>query len=160
MSQVNSSATESLAEPEMSGLAVYIRLLKYLRNLKFPFFLSIIGFIIFAASQPTLAKMMEMIIEAIEQQNAEARWTLPLLAIGVFALRGVGHFMGTYYNGYVGATFIKNLKTEVFDHVSALPASFYDNQLQGKLLHRMNQRCQQDRGGCNRRLPRRSFEKV
>ncbi len=122
----------------IDGLTVYLRLLKYLKNLKLPFFISIIGFVIFAASQPALAKLMEMIIQAIEHQDADARWTFPLLALAVFAMRGVGHFLGTYYNGLVGASLIKDIKTETFFHISILPAEFYDQQLQGKLLHRIN----------------------
>jgi len=122
----------------MAGTEVYVRLLGYLKDLKLPFFISIIGFAIFAASQPTLAKLMELIIHAIESKDADARWTLPALAIGVFVIRGFGHFLGTYYNGYVGAKFVKNLKTETFDHISKLPAEFFDQNLQGKILHRIN----------------------
>lgn len=122
----------------MSGFQVYMRLLSYLKTLKLPFALSIIGFAIFAASQPALAKLMELIIHAIESKDSEARWTLPLLAMGVFAVRGVGHFLGTYYNGYVGAMFVKTLKKETFEHISKLPAEFFDQNLQGKILHRIN----------------------
>ena len=122
----------------MTSMEVYVRLLKYLKDLKLPFVISIIGFAIFAASQPALAKLMEMIISAIEAKDADARWTLPLLAVGVFVVRGFGHFLGTYYNGYVGAKFLKTLKTETFEHISQLPAEFFDQNLQGKILHRIN----------------------
>ena len=70
----------------------YLRLLSYLKPLQFHFALSIIGFAIFAASQPMLAKLMELIIEAIEVNNADARWTLPLYAVGIFLVRGIGWF--------------------------------------------------------------------
>ena len=125
-------------EQPMKGLDVYIRLLKYLKNLKFPFFISIVGFALFAASQPVLAKLMEMIIGAIESQDSSARWTLPMYAMGIFALRGLGHFLGTYYNGFVGATLIRNVKAEAFSHLSVLPATFFDQQVQGKILHKIN----------------------
>jgi len=125
-------------DQSLGSWEIYKRLLRYLKDLKLPFILSIIGFAIFAASQPTLAKLMEMIIAAIESKDADARWTLPLLAIGVFAIRGVGHFLGTYYNGYVGAKFLKTLKQETFEHISKLPAEFFDQNLQGKILHRIN----------------------
>ena len=88
------------SEKNENTLKTYLRLLKYLKGLIGAFSLSIVGFLLFAVSQPMLAKVMELIIEAIESKNADARWTLPALAVGVFLLRGVGIFLGTYFNEY------------------------------------------------------------
>ncbi len=113
-------------------------MLRYLKGLIGAFSLSIIGFLVFAASQPMLAKTMELIIEAIEAKNDQARWTLPAFAVGVFLLRGIGMFMGTYFNDYVGATVIKKVRLEIFDKLMVLPASYYDGITQGQLLHRLS----------------------
>jgi len=120
------------------SLKTYFRMLGYLRGLIGVFSLSIIGFLVFAASQPMLAKTMELIIEAIESKNDQARWTLPAFAVGVFLLRGIGMFMGTYFNDYVGATVIKKVRLEIFDKLMVLPASYYDGITQGQLLHRLS----------------------
>jgi subfamily B ATP-binding cassette protein MsbA len=119
-------------------MGIYLRLLTYLKPLKFHFLLSIFGFAVFAASQPLLAKLMELIIEAIEINNADARWSLPLYAVGIFLIRGVGWFLGNYFNAFVGASLIRNLKGEVFQHLTLLPAKFYGKNSQGQLLHRLN----------------------
>ncbi len=121
-----------------SSTETYLRLLSYLRALIWPFLLSIVGFMVFASSQPALAKMMELIIDAIQQKDADARWFLPLMAVGVFLVRGVGWFVGTYYNEYVGASVIRTIKSEVFGHLVRLPAHYYDAMSQGELLHRVN----------------------
>lgn len=121
-----------------SSLKTYLRMLRYLKGLIGAFSLSIIGFLVFAASQPMLAKTMELIIEAIEAKNDQARWTLPAFAVGVFLLRGIGMFMGTYFNDYVGATVIKKVRLEIFDKLMVLPASYYDGITQGQLLHRLS----------------------
>jgi len=126
------------ANPKVSSLQVYLRLLTYLKGLVWPFALSITGFLVFAASQPMMAKVMEMIITAIESKNEASRWSLPLIAVGVFVIRGVGMFLGTYYNDFVGASVVRNLKYEIFQHMVALPASFFDSVTQGQLLHRLN----------------------
>ncbi|RLT91751.1 MULTISPECIES: lipid A export permease/ATP-binding protein MsbA [unclassified Ketobacter] len=120
------------------SLKTYLRMLRYLKGLIGAFSLSIIGFLVFAASQPMLAKTMELIIEAIEAKNDQARWTLPAFAVGVFLLRGIGMFMGTYFNDYVGATVIKKVRLEIFDKLMVLPASYYDGITQGQLLHRLS----------------------
>ncbi len=116
----------------------YRRLLRYLRGLTPWFLLSIFGFLIFGASQPMLAKLMELVIHAIETNNADARWTLPGLAVGVFVIRGIGFFIGNYYNEYVGTSYISKIKRDVFRKMTVLPAEYYDSVSQGQLLHRLN----------------------
>ena len=121
-----------------SSTETYLRLVTYLKPLVWPFAISIVGFMIFAASQPALAKMMELIIDAIQRKDADARFLLPLSAVGIFVVRGVGWFLGNYYNEYVGASVIRTLKGQVFKHLIVLPAHYYDATPQGQLLHRVN----------------------
>ena len=122
----------------MSAWQTYKRLLGYLRGLKFWFGLSIVGFALFGASQPMLAKLMELVIEALNAKNSDARWTLPLLAVGIFIFRGFGFFLGNYYNEYVGAKCISRIKYDVFQKLTLLPSEYYDSVSQGQLLHRLN----------------------
>lgn len=121
-----------------SSFSTYLRLLSYTKDVLWAFGISVFGFMLFAASQPLLAKLMELVIEAIEKKNADARWVLPAIAVGIFVFRGVGMFLGTYFNEFVGASVIRKIKSEVFGHLILLPAKFYDNTSQGQLLHRLN----------------------
>lgn len=130
-----------MAKEEMKPenvLQTYLRLLRYLKGLRGMFAISIFGYLMFGASQPMLAKLMEYIIQALNTNNSDARWTLPFFAIGIFAFRGVGSFIGNYYNEYVGASLVKKLKNEVFRKMTVLPAEYYDSVSQGQLLHRLN----------------------
>lgn len=119
------------------GLRLYGRLLAYLKGYVWTFALSIFGYLLFAATQPMLAKLMEQVVEAIETKNTDARLLLPLLAIGIFALRGLGTFIGVYFNDYVGASVIRNIKRETYAHLVRLPKAFFDRTSQGDLLHRL-----------------------
>lgn len=121
-----------------SSLTTYIRLLKYLKGLMLPFAVSLIGFAIFAASQPALAKLMEMIIGSIEHKDSDARWYLPAIAVLIFLVRGIGSFLGNYYNEYVGASVVTAVKKQVFAHLTILPAAFYSNTSQGQIIHNLN----------------------
>ncbi len=116
----------------------YLRLLTYLKPYIWHFLLSILGFALFAFSQPLLAKMMELIVEAIESKNADARWTLPLFAILIFVFRGITWFIGNYYNAYVGSSVIRDIKNQIFNHLLLLPAAFYNQSSQGSVLHKLN----------------------
>lgn len=121
----------------MENLRVYLRLLKYVKPYSFAFFVSILGFLVFAASQPMMAKMMELIIGAIESKSTDERYLLPLMAVGVFFIRGVGTFLGVYFNDFVAASVIRDLRKELFLQLTLLPAEFYDLTTQGELLHRL-----------------------
>lgn len=118
--------------------SLYFRVISYLRGRLWLFALSIFGFVIFGSSQPMLAKMMELVIESIEQKNPDGRWLLPLMAVGIFVLRGIGTFIGNYYNARVGGDIVRQLKLEAFGRLIHVPASFYDSNSQGELLHNLN----------------------
>ncbi len=115
-------------------LATYARLYQYLHPLIIPFIVSIVGFAVFASSQPMLAKLMEAVIEAINAKNADARWLLPLLAIGIFVLRGIGSFLGTYYNAYVAGRLTTNIRIDLFNHLTTMPANYFNNTSQGQII--------------------------
>lgn len=120
-----------------SGLKTYLRLLKYLKPLLLPFIVSTIGFAVFAASQPMLAKLMEAVIEAINAKNADARWWLPTVAIGIFVVRGIGAFFGNYYNAYVAAKLVASLRTDMFEHLTTLPTGYFDEHRDGEIYQRL-----------------------
>lgn len=122
----------------VTNFKTYVRLLRYLKGLTGAFGLSLVGFLIFAGSQPMLAKLMQEIIDAIDKKDTSARWVLPFLAVGIFLIRGIGSFLGTYYNEFVGASVIRRVKNELFEHLTVLPAEFYNEMSQGQILHRLN----------------------
>ena len=120
------------ASQTKSGLKIYLRLIKYLKLVIIPFVVSIVGFALFAATQPALAKLLGLIIEAIESKGApitlqlpvgdaslsfDPQYWLPLVAIIIFIVRGIGTFLGSYYNEYAGAKLTAILKTQIFNHL-------------------------------------------
>ena len=117
---------------------LYGRLLTYLRGKIGMFSLSLIGFALFAASQPALAKLMELVIESIENKDSDARLFLPTIAVGIFIMRGVGYFIGNYYNEYVGASIIRQIKLQLFNHLTTVPAAYFDANKQGNILHSLH----------------------
>lgn len=115
----------------------YFRLLKYMKPYYLTLALSLFGFGALAASQPMLAKLMEMITAAIQNKDVDARLTLPAMAIAVYFVRGVGTFIGNFFTSYVGASVVRDIRQSLFNHMTELPTSFYDNYSHGQLLHRM-----------------------
>ncbi len=118
-------------------LHTYLRLLKYLKPLAVPFVTSIVGLALFAATAPMLAKLMEMVIQAINTKDADARWLLPAGAIGIFIIRGVGSFLGNYYNAFVAARLVTNIRCEMFDHLTLMPEAYFQDRSAGQILQQL-----------------------
>lgn len=120
-----------------SGLEIYLRLLTYMKPLLLPFGISIIGFLIFAATQPMMPKLLELIVTAVEQKDDSKRVLYPLYAIGIFVIRGFGSFLGNYFMAWVSGRLVQTLQTTVFDHLTRLPAHYFDTNNSGQLIGRL-----------------------
>ena len=84
-----------------SGWALYKRLLDYVRPYWRSFMLAVVGYAIYAASSTALAEMMKRLIDGIQNPDAAFRLFLPLFVVGMFAARGLGTFLGTYFMSQV-----------------------------------------------------------
>jgi subfamily B ATP-binding cassette protein MsbA len=128
---------QSDRKTEQSPFKTYMRLLGYMKDLVLLFIVSIVGFGIYAASNPMLAKLNGLVIQAIEQKNSGARWELPVFAIGIFVVRGFGSFLGTYFSAYVSARMMNNIRAVVFEHITRLPVSYFHQQNEGTIMQRV-----------------------
>lgn len=54
-----------------SSLKIYLRLLAYVRPYRATFAVSILGFVIFASSQPMLATVMKYFVDGLNDPNAQ-----------------------------------------------------------------------------------------
>ncbi len=73
----------------------------------------------------SIAKLFEMIIDAIGDGSQKDRDLLPLFLIGLFILRGSGSFLGNYYTAVIARNLVYVLRIAVFDKLLKLPSSFY-----------------------------------
>ncbi len=116
---------------------VYWRLLGYLKPYWAIFLLSILGFMLFAASQPALAQVMEHLIGAIESGDADQRVVIPLTMMAIFMVRGIGSFIGNYYIAKVSLSIVHSLRVQLFNQLTTLPSSYFDQHNSGNLISRI-----------------------
>ncbi len=121
----------------MNNWQVYKRLLGYLKPLWFLFLISLIGNGIFALASAGMAAAMEPVVEAIQNPTQEYRIFVPLLIIGVFALRGLGAFLGTYFIAVVARNIVRDMRQQLFDRMLHLPCRFFDQNSSGHLVSRI-----------------------
>src|SRR5690554_4060966 len=119
---------------ETSAIKVYLRLLSYLKPYRLMFVISIIGFALYAASTTFFIRILENLIHIIDQKDSQGHFLVPLQIIGVTVLRGIGAFAGIYFLSRVAFSVIHNLRVEVFNHMTRLPGSTFDEKSAGHLV--------------------------
>nr|WP_283101695.1 lipid A export permease/ATP-binding protein MsbA [Halomonas populi] len=110
------------------------------------FALAVVGYVIYAASSTALAEMMKRLIDGIQNPDASFRLFLPLFVVGMFAARGLGTFLGTYYMSNVARNVVHSLRCNVFNHMLHLPGRFFDSHSSGHLISRVTYHVEQVTG--------------
>ena len=133
---------QALADKE-SGLKIYFRLMAYVKPYWFYFSISLLGYLIFAVSQPMFAWLIESIVDSIETHDREEAFWIPGALVGIIMIRSIGAFLGGYFLAKVSLSVVYTLRNELFDHYIDLPNSFFDNQNSGHLVSRVTYDVQQ-----------------
>lgn len=113
---------EPVAPPKHKTL---LRLLRYLKPYWWAILLTIVGFAINAATEIWIAKLLQYITDAINNNDQGKQNLFPALIIGLFFVRGVGSFLGNYYSALVSRNLVYELRVQVFSKLLRLPSSFY-----------------------------------
>lgn len=130
-----------------TSLSIYWRLLKYLKPHIVLFVVGILGFFLYAASEPALAKLAEYMVNAINGGASEtgapisiseqARITIPLLLMGIYVFRSIGSFLGEYCFSRVAFAIVHELRVELFNHLTKAPNCYFDHSNSGELMSRI-----------------------
>ncbi|MCP3669503.1 MAG: lipid A export permease/ATP-binding protein MsbA [Gammaproteobacteria bacterium] len=119
------------------GLHTYLRLLSYVRSYIWPFLISILGFMLFAWTMPAFAKLIELFIEGLQEGTDKYLYYVPMLAMGIAVLRGIGFFLGNYYLAKVSLGVVHDLRVDLFNKLLELPNSYFDRNNSGHLISRI-----------------------
>jgi subfamily B ATP-binding cassette protein MsbA len=132
-----------------STLKIYLRLLTYVRPYIGLFMLSILGFLIFASTQPMLAYILKYFVDGLA--NPEARLfagnaylpelqllqAVPLMIVLIAAWQGVGSYLGNFFLARVSLGLVHDLRVLLFDKLLKLPTRYFDNHNSGHLISRI-----------------------
>jgi subfamily B ATP-binding cassette protein MsbA len=132
-----SNNSQAVPQAEQDGWDLYKRLLVYLKPLKFFFILSVIGNAIYAGASALMAQALDTVIETVQNPTDENRLLLPALIFSLFALRGLGGFLGSYYIAYVGQNIVHQLRVQIFERYLSLPCQYFDRSSGGHLISRI-----------------------
>ena len=123
---------------KLSGNAqIYRRLLTYLAPHRTLFMVSILGFLIYSATQPLFAALIKHIINTLQNHSRENMYLLPLLFSGLIVVRSIGAFLGNYFLSKVSCNIVHTLRCEIFDKYTELPTVYFDANNSGYMISRI-----------------------
>ncbi|MCL2161205.1 MAG: lipid A export permease/ATP-binding protein MsbA [Betaproteobacteria bacterium] len=132
-----------------SGLKTYFRLLGYVRPYMGLFFISILGFIIFASAQPMLIGVLKYFVDGLVDPSKtvlhgipfldglDLMQAVPLMIVVIAIWQGAGSFLGNFFLARVSLGLIHDLRLALFDKLLLLPNSWFDNNNSGHLVSRI-----------------------
>jgi ATP-binding cassette, subfamily B, bacterial MsbA len=121
----------------MSSKALYLRLLGYVLPYRGMFALSILGTLVFAATEPVMPALMKPLLDqTFVARDPAAMIRMPLLLIALFLVRGVASFSGDTLMQWVATRVVMDLRTAMFDRLLTLPVNYFDNHASGDLIAR------------------------
>jgi subfamily B ATP-binding cassette protein MsbA len=132
------SEAADLAAGAGGARAIYSRLLGYVKPYWRMFALSIVGMLVFAATEPVFAAMIKPLLDGsfVERDPAVVR-LMPILLVAVFLVRGVAGFVNNYCLKWVGRRVVADLRQQMFDHLLRAPTRYYDTHGTGQLLAKL-----------------------
>jgi len=139
----------------ISGLSIYLRLLRYVLPYWGLFAISLLGFLIFASTQPMLGYILKFFVDGLNNPDAsffaqvphlnELEWlaelkllqAVPLLIVLIALLQGIGSFLGNYFLARVSLGLVHDLRVALFNNMLTLPNRYFDSHNSGHLISRI-----------------------
>ncbi|MWV12285.1 lipid A export permease/ATP-binding protein MsbA [Pseudomonas sp. R-28-1W-6] len=140
---------------QQSSLRVYLRLLKYVIPYWGLFAISILGFLIFASTQPMLGYILKYFVDGLANPGAsffaevpylkdvpflvelKLLQTVPLLIVLIALWQGIGSYLGNYFLARVSLGLVHDLRVALFNNLLVLPNRYFDNHNSGHLISRI-----------------------
>ncbi|MES2213125.1 MAG: lipid A export permease/ATP-binding protein MsbA [Pseudomonadota bacterium] len=124
-----------LNQSTFSGLAVYSRLLGYVKPYKLAFVVAILGNIAYGVLDALTIQFIQPLLDkGFMAHNSDfIRW-LPATVILLFTARSAATFVSSYFMGWVARRVVMDMRQQVFRHLVRLPHMFYDQHTSGELI--------------------------
>jgi subfamily B ATP-binding cassette protein MsbA len=120
-------------------MAIYLRLLKYLRPYVWPYFTMAMicmgGYSATSGAVPYLAQTV--FDDVFMRKDQSVLGYLPFVIVAIFAVRGLLNFGQAYLTDYVGLRIINDVRDALNRHIQFLSLSFFQRHPTGTLISRV-----------------------
>jgi len=158
MSKRQSRAQHKHSKPKRAGrarssppssIAIYLRLLGWVRPYLGAFVVSLAGYVMFASTQPMLAGMLKYFVDGLSDPTAalfpDVAWlpdwqllqAVPAFIVVIALWQGLGFFLGNYFLARVSLGLVHDLRVALHESLLRLPNSYFDAHNSGHLISRI-----------------------
>ncbi|CAA6807927.1 MAG: Phospholipid-lipopolysaccharide ABC transporter [uncultured Sulfurovum sp.] len=112
--------------------------LPYLVGYKHQFFFAILGMIAVAIGTAGSAQLIKPVLDDVfVAKDMDMLVLIPFLLFGVFALKGIGQYIQTYYMSFIGLDVVRKLRNNLVQHLTYQDMSFFQKMHTGEILSRV-----------------------
>ncbi|MDZ5632414.1 lipid A export permease/ATP-binding protein MsbA [Janthinobacterium sp. GMG1] len=98
--------------------------------------LALLAMVVTAATEPLLPYALKLLLDnGFGGKVNFSFWLVPLIVIGIFAMRGVSTFASSYLMSYVSTRILNELRRRMFASMLNLPIDFYNTHTVGKVIN-------------------------
>jgi subfamily B ATP-binding cassette protein MsbA len=140
---------------QQSSFRVYLRLLRYVLPYWGLFAISLVGFLIFASTQPMFGYILKYFVDGLSNPDAnffasipylqdvpflvklKLMHIVPLLIVLIALWQGIGSYLGNFFLAKVSMGLVHDLRVELFNNLLTLPNRYFDSNNSGHLISRI-----------------------
>jgi len=112
--------------------------LPYLIGYKRQFIFAILGMVAVAIGTAGTAQIIKPTLDNVfVAKDATMLGIIPFMLIGVFALKGIGQYIQTYYMSYIGLDVVRKLRDDLVKHLTYQDMQFFETMHSGEILSRI-----------------------
>jgi len=133
---------------------LFSRFSPYFKDYKFQFFLLILGMIMVAAGTTASAYIIKPVLDKIFiEKNQELLTYLPFAVVLVYAIKGSGTFLQSYYAAYIGQDIVRKIRDKLLAKILSFEMNFFHEWRSGELISRNINDIERVRGVVSTILP-------
>lgn len=134
---------------EKSSLAIYKRLLSYLKDFKLMFVIAIAGSLLYSLMEMFFIMSLKPLTDkGLVGGDMAFMKMVPFYIVGIVFIRGLGGFVSNYSMAWIGQKVVQKMRQQLIDSYIHLPASFYDGNSSGQLVSKVIFNTQQVAATC------------
>jgi subfamily B ATP-binding cassette protein MsbA len=115
-----------------------VRLLRYAKPYRVRLAVALLSLFIAGGLGLLFPQVVGMLIDAaFVQRDSQKLNRFALVLVGVFATQAAFSFLRTYLLSYTGERIVADVRTQLYNHLTALPVSFFANRRVGELTSRL-----------------------
>jgi len=124
-------------------VSVYRRLFAYVIPHWKVILAAVLAMVVYSAANAYVPFIIEDVIETLGDAGRTGANYIPFILLATAAVRGVTDFAAVYGLGWLGRRVIRDLRGEVFEKYTELPARFFDDNSTGMLISKLTYNTEQ-----------------